>query len=280
MGTSEAVAATSRPASKPARAAARPTSGQPAFVLHRYDWSESSVIVELFTRERGRLVVVARGARRPTSNFRPVLLPFHPLQVALGKAARDEQSDIQSLRSAEWRGGHPALPPALMLSGFYVNELLLKLLARQDPHPALFDAYADSLGALALSTAGAADEAATLRAFELLLLRELGLLPDLSHETASAQPLLADGAYTLNRDAGLVPSTAGSPKGAHWLALEAALDHGSPRALRHACTGVAAALRVPLRELLDHHLGTAVLRTREVRQGLQKLTATPVARGA
>ena len=252
-------------------ATSRPAAQLLAYVLHRHDWSETSLIVELFTRERGRLVVVAKGAKRPTSNFRPVLLPFQPLHALLGKAPADEQAEVLTLRGAEWAGGQALLQPAALLSGFYLNELLLKLLARQDPHPGLFDAYADTLAALA-SLSGATDEAPTLRAFELLLLRQTGVLPDLASATQTAEPLRAEGRYTLQAEAGVVPSAAGL-SGAHWVALEAALTHGSARAVRQACAPVAGGLRVPLRELLHYHLGTGLLRTRQVWQGVQKLAS-------
>ena len=256
----------------------RPGGGRPAtallaYVLHRYDWSETSLVVELFTRERGRLVVVAKGAKRPTSNFRPVLLPFQPLHALLGKAPADEQAEVLNLRGAEWAGGQPLLPAAALLSGFYLNELLLKLLARQDPHPKLFDAYADTLAALAR----AEDEASTLRAFELMLLREMGVLPELSIVTLSAQALHSASRYTLQAEAGVLPSAQGLA-GVHWVALEAALSHASASALRHACGPAAAALRGPLRELLHYHLGAARLRTRQVWQGVQKLIAPTPAR--
>ena len=247
-------------------ATSRTYSALTAYVLHRHDWSESSLIVELFTRERGRLVVVAKGAKRPTSNFRPVLLPFQPLNALLGKSAADEQAEILTLRGAEWAGGQPLLQPAALLSGFYLNELLLKLLARQDPHPGLFDAYADTLAALASEV----DEATALRAFELMLLHELGVLPDLACATQSAEPVRAATRYTLKAEAGVVPAAAGLA-GTHWVALEAALRHGSAAAVRQACMPAARGLRVPLRELLHYHLGTGTLRTRQVWQGVQKL---------
>jgi len=246
-----------------------------SYVLHRHDWSETSLIVELFTRERGRLVVVAKGAKRPTSNFRPVLLPFQPLHALLGKTPADEQAEVLTLRGAEWAGGQALLQPAALLSGFYLNELLLKLLARQDPHPGLFDAYADTLAALA-ALADDADEAIALRAFELMMLRELGVLPDLACATQSADPLQAAARYTLNPEAGVVPAASGL-SGAHWVALEAALTHGSASAVRQACMPVAAGLRVPLRELLHYHLGTGTLRTRQVWQGVQKLASETAA---
>lgn len=241
-----------------------------AYVLHQHDWSETSLIVELFTRTQGRIVVAAKGAKRPTSNFRAVLLPFQPLLVQLGKAPADEHAEIFNLRSAEWAGGQPLLGAAAMFSGFYANELLLKLLARQDAHPVLFDAYADTLSALAMGE----DEGPALRAFELVLLRELGWLPELDSTTLTAQTLQPDGRYTLKPEAGVMADAQGLP-GRSWVELEAALAHqaqaGSAVAMRAACAPVATALRRPLRTLLQYHLGPAPLRTREVWQGVQRL---------
>lgn len=245
----------------------RPAAALAAYVLHTHDWSETSLIVELFTRERGRIAVAAKGAKRPTSQLRPVLLPFQPLLVTLGKTPADEAAELHLLRGAEWLGGAPMLPAAALFSGFYCNELLLKLLARQDPHPALYDAYADTLAALAEA---ASNEAPALRGFEIVLLRELGLLPELAVETLTLQALQPQRRYTLQPEAGLVADADGLP-GDAWIGLAAALEHGHPQALRAACAPVAAALRGPLRSLLHYHLGHTPLRTRQVMLDLQKL---------
>ena len=241
-----------------------------AYVLHQHDWSETSLIVELFTRAQGRVVVAAKGAKRPTSNFRAVLLPFQPILAQLGKAPADEAAEIFNLRSAEWAGGQPLLGAAAMFSGFYANELLLKLLARQDAHPVLFDAYADTLAALGEGE----NEAPALRAFELVLLREVGWLPELSSATLTAEALRPEGRYTLQAEAGLVAHGDGLI-GSTWVALEAALAHqaqaGSAAALRAVCAPVATGLRGPLRSLLHYHLGSTPLRTREVWRGVQRL---------
>jgi DNA repair protein RecO (recombination protein O) len=245
-----------------------------AYVLHRYDWSESSLIVELFTRAQGRLVVVARGAKKPTSNFRPVLLPFQPLQALLGKAPTDEQSELRLLRSAEWVGGVSLLGPQALLPGYYVNELLMRLLARQDAHPRLFDAYADTLQALAVADV-ADDESAALRAFELLLLRELGWLADLNVVTLTNEALRPTSRYALHAETGLVADNQGV-SGTHWLAVRQALSQVSAGVgmglLRITCKAPANTLRAQLRGLLHYHLGSTALRTREVWQGVQRLT--------
>lgn len=252
-----------------ARAAARSSAPLLAYVLHRYDWSESSLIVDLFTRAQGRLVVVAKGAKRPTSQLRPVLLPFQRLHAQLGKTPADERGEVQLLRQAEWVGGAPLLGPAALFPGLYLNELLLKLLARQDPHPALFDAYADTLAALAAAPEG--HDAPVLRAFELVLLREIGVLPELSLVTLTLQPVDPQAAYTLRSEQGLVLTAQGGVAGADWVHLEAALTHGSTAALLQACTPVALGLRGPLRALLQYHLGGARLRTRDVWRDVQSL---------
>lgn len=251
---------------------ARP-SGQAlaAYVLHSHDWSESSLIVELFTRPLGRLAVVAKGAKRPTSNFRPVLLPFQPLAVQLSRASADEQAEVRGLRSAEWVGQTP-LPSGALMSGFYANELLLKGLARQDPHPGLFDAYADTLRALASGE----DEAVCLRAFELLWLLELGLLPELNQVTTTAQTLQQSERYALRADHGVVPDREGA-LGATWVALQAALVQRDPAAVRQACAVDVAALRAPLRHLVHYHLGTTQLRSRQVGRSLRQWTADAAA---
>lgn len=239
-----------------------------AYVLHQYDWSESSLILELFTRERGRLAVAAKGAKRPYSQLRGVLLPFQRLQVALGRGGED--AEVHTLRSVEWAGGAAMPGGGALFSGFYLNELLLRLLARQDPHAALFDAYAQLLPLLA-----EADEVrsqAVLRAFELILLREAGLLPELDCVTLTLQPVRPETRYQLQPEAGIAAAAAGDSAltGAQWVALQAALAHGSVEALCAACASSLPALRGSLRALLQYHLGSQ-LRTRQVMADLRRL---------
>ena len=240
-----------------------------AYVLHRYDWSETSLILDLFTRERGRLAVAAKGAKRPYSQLRGVLLPFQRLQVALSRGS--EEAEVHTLRSAEWAGGAAMPSGGALFSGFYLNELLLRLLARQDPHAALFDAYAQVLPVLAL--AGETQSQAVLRAFELTLLRETGLLPELNCLTQTLQPLRAEAAYALRPEAGIVPAAARDAglSGARLVALQAALQHGSVAALQAECAMALPALRAALRALLQYHLGSPMLRTRQVMADLREL---------
>lgn len=244
-----------------------------AYVLHRYDWSESSLILDLFTREQGRLAVAAKGAKRPYSQLRSVLLPFQRIQVSLGRAAADTEStrEVQNLRGAEWAGGTAMLTGAALFSGFYLNELLMKLLARHDPHAALFDAYALTLPELA-----AGDEArvqSALRAFELVLLQQTGLLPELSLVTQTQEAVHAERRYALLPDAGVATAqgTDDALAGSTLIGLQAALEHGSLAALQQACRLDLPGLKVMLRGLIQHQLGTAVLRTRQFMLDVQGL---------
>lgn len=248
---------------------ARRIADEPGFVLHRYDWSESSLIVEVFTREHGRVALVAKGAKRPSSNFRPVLLPLQPLHLAFGGDA-----EIRALKGAEWVGGQVMPTGDALLAGFYVNELLLRLLARDDPHPQLFETYADTVSVLASGHPEAVEPA--LRSFELLLLREIGLLPVLHLETATQAPLDSDARYILQPEAGLARTGASEGRaslaGAQWQALQRALDQAEPFA---AALGVAASvageLKPQLRALLNYHCGCGTLRTRQLMIDLQGL---------
>ncbi len=241
---------------------------EPAFVLHRYDWSESSLIIELFTRGVGRVAVVAKGAKRPSSNFRPVLLPLQLLHVAFGGDA-----EIRSLKAAEWMGGQVMPTGDALLSGYYVNELLLRLLARDDPHPALFDAYTATVQVLGSEHTEALQPA--LRAFELLLLREIGLLPVLDLQTGTLAQLAPGQRYALKPEGGLVEATPdeirGSLPGSQWQALQRALDDPAPFSSTVREVAAAPEIKLQLRALLHYHCGVATLRTRQLMMDLQAL---------
>lgn len=250
-------------------------SHEPAYVLHRYDWSESSLILEVFTRNHGRIALVAKGAKRPSSNFRPVLLPLQPLQLNFGG-----DTEIRTLKSAEWMGGHVMPTGDALLSGYYLNELLMRLMARDDPHPALFEAYAGVVEVLAGDHAGAqsATQSAALRAFELILLREIGLLPSLDAQTMTLEPLVPEQSYALVSEAGLreAQDDEAALLGAEWQGLQAALDERLPftatlRAIAGLPPGGNSALRNQLRVLLNYHCGVATLRTRQLIRDLQAL---------
>ena len=244
---------------------------EPAFVLHRYDWSESSLVLDVFSREHGRLVLAAKGVKRPTSQFRPVLLPLQPLRLSWSG-----DGEVRTLKAAHWQGGHVMPTGDALLAGYYLNELLLRLLARDDPHPVLFDHYAQAVKGLATD---AALQQALLRAFELVLLQQTGVLPQLDQEGTSLQALEPQAHYQLVPDMGLrsTPQGEGGLPGALWLQLQAALGHpASPwTALLEAVQGGGVALRQPLRTLLHYHSGVRVFQTRQVLLDVQRLAQVP-----
>ena len=146
---------------------------QPVFVLHTYPFKETSLVVELLTRDFGRVAAVAKGARRPRSAMRGMLQSFQPLIAAW--SGKDE---LKNLHSLEWGEGLLLLRGDALMCGFYLNELMLRLLPREDEHAMLFDYYSRTLRTLAADS----DMPATLRRFELRMLQEMGYAVPLDHD--------------------------------------------------------------------------------------------------
>jgi DNA repair protein RecO (recombination protein O) len=179
----------------------RRTHLEPAWLLHHRPWSDTSRILDLMTRGHGRVTLFAHGARRPKSPLRSVLRPFVPLLVSWSGPA-----DGGTLTAAEPSGEAPALPASRLVSGFYLNELLLRLLPKEDRHESLHDAYGAALAALA-----AGGEQAALRSFERVLLEELGYGVDLSRDAGSGRPLDADRYYHFEPGRGVLAVREGDP---------------------------------------------------------------------
>lgn len=158
---------------------------QSAFILHRRNYSETSLLLEVYTRRHGRLGLLAKGARRPSSRLRGLLVPFQPLLI--GWSGRGE---LMVLTGAEADGPALELAGRALYCGFYLNELLMRLLHRQDPHEALYDRYAAALAGLH----DAAREEEVLRVFEKHLLREIGYGLMLERESGD-QPIEPEALY-------------------------------------------------------------------------------------
>lgn len=158
----------------------------PAYILHQRPYRESSVLLEVFSVVHGRVGLVARGARGKGARWRGLLEAFRPLLLAWSG-----RGELGNLTAAEPDGSAARLQQRTLLSGFYLNELLLRLLHRHDPHPELFAAYREALGSLA---AGEAEEPA-LRIFEKRLLESLGYALVLGHAADEPQPIEADADY-------------------------------------------------------------------------------------
>jgi DNA repair protein RecO (recombination protein O) len=230
---------------------------QPGYVLHTYPYKETSLIVEAFTRDYGRVALLARGARRPRSAMRGVLLSFHPLRLGWSASA-----ELGTLVSAEWAGSLQPLAGRALMCGFYLNELLLRLLPRDDPHEALFDCYGEALGGL--SAKGA--QGSVLRGFEKQLLAELGYAPLLEREAASGAPIEPGRRYVYEPDRGPMlsrnSSSALSVSGQTLLDL-AADEYDRPETRDEA--------RMLLRTLIGQRLHGQVLHTSAVLRELNEL---------
>jgi DNA repair protein RecO (recombination protein O) len=233
---------------------------QAGFVLHTYPYKETSLIVELFTHRFGRVALLARGARRPRSAMRGVLLSFHPLRLSWSASA-----ELGNLISAEWAGALQPLAGQGLMCGFYLNELLLRLLPRDDPHEALFDIYAGALSRLCHDSSPA-----VLRSFEKRLLAELGYAPLLERDAAS-RPIDPDALYVYEPERGPTPvnGPGGGMRGGSLMVrgktlLDVAADDYSSPATREEARNL-------MRALIGERLHGQVLHTRAVLRELNDL---------
>lgn len=250
--------AAAAPASRRSRPALRDRiTGQPGFVLHSYPYKETSLIVDMFTRDHGRVGLVAKGAKRPHSKLRGVLQTFQPLSTSWSG-----RSELRTLIDAEWVGGMLPLEKTALLCGFYLNELLVKLLARDDPHPALFDHYVATLNQLAHNEPAPI----VLRKFELALLKETGVAADFTRCTGTRAQVVPGGEYVVDPERGPRPVRAAD----NWpvVAGKTLLDM---EAEDYSDAQTQAQSKQLMRFLLAHHLGGAPLNTRQILIDLMQL---------
>ncbi len=243
--------------------AARRVLLEPAYLLHQRDWRDSSRIVEFFTRDHGRVALFAKGVRRQGSAYASLLQPFVPLLVSWVGSG-----DGGTLTGAELAGSPVLVAPQCLMSGFYMNELVLKLMARVDPHPDIHEAYALSLASLADPAA----EHRALRLFEKRLLDALGLGLDYSHLAADGARVLADRYYYVDPDRGVTglaadADSAGACLGADLLALAAEELGGTSLATARRLLGAALSAALDGRELESRKVARAV---RSVRAGTEE----------
>jgi DNA repair protein RecO (recombination protein O) len=238
------------------------------YVLHTYPYRETSLILQVWTEKHGRLGLVAKGARRPRSASRAVLVPFQPL--TLDWFGRGE---LRTLKTAEPASPATPLAGASLLSAFYLNELLLKLTTRDDPHEGLFAAYDEAITGLRHISRGPGRQhevETVLRRFELKLLQELGYALELSREAGSHAPIVAEQEYLYVVERGAVPAPEEGDTPANAVRLRGLtlidLDHGR---LDDAAT-VAQAKQL-MRLLINHSLNGQELATRAMVRDLQRL---------
>ncbi|NLG75864.1 MAG: DNA repair protein RecO [Xanthomonadaceae bacterium] len=171
---------------------------EPAYVLHHRPYRDTSRILELFTRTHGRVCVFARGARagrKSAASLSSMLQPFNRLLVSWSG-----RGEAGQLTAAEFDGAVRAMPPNQLVNGFYVNELLLKLFARHDPHPDTFELYAHTVESLK----DGGNPASHLRLFEKRLLEMLGYGLALERESATGAPIDPQALYHYRLEHGLV----------------------------------------------------------------------------
>lgn len=233
---------------------------EPAFVLHAIPYKETSLILDVFTRHYGRVALIAKGAKRPHSALRPVLQQFQPIHIQFsGKL------ELKTLTKSEWTGGVVPLAGDALLCGFYMNELIVKFLAREDAYESLFDDYHQTIAQLSL----AKDQfEKILRPFEIRLLQETGYcaLLDICQETGNVLEPQID--YVYQPEVGVRPASPLDPsswpilKGKHFLALAnfSFEDHETLQLSKSL-----------MRFLLSLHLQDQVLMTRQILIDLKKL---------
>ncbi len=220
----------------------------PGFVLHRRAWRDTSLILELFCSEHGRIAAVGRGARSPRSKMFGLTEPFRPLDASWSR-----RGELATLTGLEPAGAAHRLSGRAVLCGLYANELLLRLLPRDDPEPGVFEAYCQLLPQLV----EAERQAPALRAFELALLDAVGVLPDFGHCADSGEPVQAGLRYRVEPGTGVqhCPPGRRGTDGGLLLAL-AARANLPATALPE--------LRVLMRELIEHQLDGRPLSTPEL----------------
>ncbi|MFL9983809.1 DNA repair protein RecO [Paraburkholderia sediminicola] len=231
---------------------------QPAFVLHSYPYRETSLIIDVLSRDHGRLALVAKGAKRPHSALRGVLQTFQPLALSWSG-----KSEVRTLTGAEWVGGMLPLAGDALLCGFYVNELLVKFCAREDPHPQLFHHYVVTMTRLAHDE----PPVQVLRSFERVLLRETGYAMALDR-TVARKAVQAEGRYVFDPERGVREASEDLP--AQWPVIAGQTLLDMEKDDYHRAQTVAQS-KTLMRFLLNTYLGGTPLATRQILIDLQNL---------
>jgi DNA repair protein RecO (recombination protein O) len=229
---------------------------QAVYVLHTYPFKETSLVVELFSQQFGRIAAVAKGARRPHSAMRGMLQSFQMLS-----GAWSGKNELKTLHSLDWSAGLTLLKGEALMCGFYMNELLLRLLPREDAHEGLFEYYANTMHTLS----NGADFATTLRRFELKLLQEMGYAVPLLQDE-NAVDILADKTYRYEAEYGACDLNV--TKNGVQLSGKTMLDMARDDYADSVTQNQSKQL---MRYLLAHYLGDKPLHTRQLLIDLQGL---------
>ena len=224
---------------------------QPGFVLHARPFRETSLLLEMLSREHGRIGLVARGARSAKSRWRHVLQPFRPLMIGW-----NQRGELGTLTGAEEVATLPPFRGEVLMCGLYVNELLVRFLHRSDPHPRMFERYRELIGDLASGD----PPQPLLRVFERDLLQDVGLGLQLEFEPGTGQAVDRQGWYEYEPEVGPVRRPHAQDEksrlvsGAALLALHTGqIEPGQQRELK-----------LLMRRLIRYHLGDKPLASHEL----------------
>jgi len=231
---------------------------EPAYLMHQRPFSESSQIINLFSRHFGRVDVIAKGSKRPKSKFKSFLQPFLPILVSWSG-----RSQLKTLRSIDLNiKQKTTLPNKQLMSAFYLNELILSLLTTTDPYPELFDCYALTIDKLS----DIDSSEAVLRTFEINLLSQIGYAINFQTEAMSSNEIEAEQVYRFVVEEGFIRSNTKTPhhsliKGSIIKAIEKG-DYSTSQILK-------AAKRIT-RESIKYHLSGKELNTKKVFRSIHK----------
>ena len=228
--------------------------GELGFILHAWDWSETSLLLDVLTVRFGRVFLVARGARRASSQYRGLLTAFCPLRFSWSGS-----NEAKMLTRAEWQGTMVPLTGEALLSGFYVNELVLKLTCREERHPGLFEAYVAVIHDLALGERDAVGPA--LRRFEMTMLKAAGWAPTIGPDPHPFYTVRAGEVVGIDDASSLDAGETAWPGDAvrAWLA-DGTLTAASQRVARDM-----------LRALIEYHLDGRHIHSRRILAELNRL---------
>ena len=235
-------------------------SQQPVFILHTYPFKETSLVVEMFSRDFGRIAAVAKGARRPLSAMRGMLQSFQQLA-----GTWSGKNELKTLHSLEWLTGLTLLKGDALMCWFYMNELLLRLLPRDDAHAQLFEYYAETVQILSTLTheTGSGQLAEIMRRFELKMLQELGYAVPLTHDE-NGEIIHAEETYRFEADYGACALNV--TKNGVLIQGRSLLDMARGT---YSNTTTQAQSKQLMRYLLQHYLGEKPLHTRQLLVDLQ-----------
>jgi DNA repair protein RecO (recombination protein O) len=243
---------------------------QPAYIIHQRPYRDSSALLEIFSESYGRCALVAKGVKRPKSKLRGLLQPFQPLLISwIGK------SELGTLTDAELFQQPIQIKPKYLASAFYLNELILYLLHRDDPHDELFHGYHSTMTKLQQLSGSETDGLlwqSHLRLFELMLMQSIGYGLVLDHDVRTQSPIDINSWYDYWMDYGPVKIEAETTDIRGVKVSGATLQMLSDRAVLFEHSRQANPVTLSLfkeakrlmRTVVDHHLGSKVLHSRSL----------------